>query len=109
MAIYALGDRVPVIDPTAYVHPLAVVIGSVELGPGASVWPHAVIRADDNLIRIGARTSVQDNAVLHCTYNIQFFRVFLVSRLSWENVWEILSHTFYCLILSVSDLPPPQT
>ncbi|MBT6371342.1 MAG: gamma carbonic anhydrase family protein, partial [Acidimicrobiaceae bacterium] len=37
MAIYALGDRVPVIDPTAYVHPLAAVIGSVELGPGASV------------------------------------------------------------------------
>ena len=67
MAVYALGDRVPQIDPTAYVHPLAVVIGSVELGPQASVWPHAVIRADDNLIQIGARTSVQDNAVLHCT------------------------------------------
>ena len=65
MAIYALGDRVPVIDPTAYVHPLAAVIGSVELGPGASVWPHAVIRADDNLIRIGARTSVQDKR--YCT------------------------------------------
>lgn len=67
MAVYALGDREPIIDPTAYVHPAAVVIGSVELGPEASVWPHAVIRADDNLIRIGARTSVQDNAVLHCT------------------------------------------
>ena len=65
MAVYALGDRVPQIDPTAYVHPLAVVIGSVELGPQASVWPHAVIRADDNLIQIGARTSVQDNADLH--------------------------------------------
>ncbi len=70
MAIYALGDRVPVIDPTAYIHPLAAVIGSVELGPGASVWPHAVIRADDNWIRIGARTSVQDNAVLHCTSHL---------------------------------------
>ena len=70
MAVYALGDRVPQIDPTAYVHPLAVVIGSGELGPRASVWPHAVIRADDNLIQIGARTSVQDNAVLHCTNHL---------------------------------------
>ena len=70
MAIYALGDRKPVIDPTAYVHPLAVIIGSVELGPEASVWPNAVLRADDNVIRIGARTSVQDNAVLHCTSHL---------------------------------------
>ncbi|MBI03007.1 MAG: gamma carbonic anhydrase family protein [Acidimicrobiaceae bacterium] len=67
MAVYALGDRVPQVDPTAYVHPLAVVIGDVVLGPGSSVWPHAVIRADDNRIAIGARTSVQDNSVLHCT------------------------------------------
>jgi len=71
MAVYALGERVPDIDPTAYVHPLAVVIGSVVLGPEASVWPGAVLRADDNEIRIGARTSVQDNAVLHCTSHLK--------------------------------------
>ncbi|MEC9395848.1 MAG: gamma carbonic anhydrase family protein [Actinomycetota bacterium] len=70
MAVYALGDRVPDVDPSAYVHPLAVVIGSVVLGPEASVWPNAVLRADDNEIRIGARTSVQDNAVLHCTSHL---------------------------------------
>ena len=70
MAVYALGARVPQIDPTAYVHPLAVVIGDVVLGPESSVWPHAVIRADDNRITIGARTSVQDNAVLHCTSHL---------------------------------------
>ncbi|MBT5207137.1 MAG: gamma carbonic anhydrase family protein [Acidimicrobiales bacterium] len=70
MAIYALGDRVPQIDPTAYVHPLAVVIGDVVLGPESSVWPNAVIRADDNRISIGARTSVQDNVVLHCTSHL---------------------------------------
>jgi carbonic anhydrase/acetyltransferase-like protein (isoleucine patch superfamily) len=70
MAVYALGGREPRIDPTAYVHPDAVVIGNVEIGPGSSVWPHAVIRADDNLISIGARTSVQDNAVLHCTSDL---------------------------------------
>ena len=67
MAIYALGDLEPRIDPTAYVHPLAVVIGNVELGPEASVWPYAVLRGDDGLIRIGARSNVQDNAVIHCT------------------------------------------
>ena len=68
MAIYALGDREPVIDSTAYVHPDATVIGSVMLGPGASVWPHAVLRADDNEITVGADSSVQDGAVLHCTH-----------------------------------------
>lgn len=67
MAIYALGDRVPSIDPTAYVHPEAVLIGSVILGPGSTVWPNAVLRADDNEIRIGARTSIQDGTVIHCT------------------------------------------
>ena len=67
MAIYALGDRTPTIDPTAYVHPDATVIGDVVLGPESSVWPQAVIRGDDNTITIGAQTSVQDGAVIHCT------------------------------------------
>ena len=67
MAVYALGDSVPRIDATAYVHPLAVVIGNVELGPESSVWPYAVLRGDDGLIRVGARTNVQDLAVIHCT------------------------------------------
>ena len=67
MAVYALGDSEPRIDPTAYVHPLAVVIGNVELGPEASVWPYAVLRGDDGIIRIGARSNVQDGAVIHCT------------------------------------------
>ena len=69
MAIYALGVSEPRIDPSAYVHPLAVVIGNVELGPEASVWPYAVLRGDDGLIRIGARSNVQDGAVIHCTPN----------------------------------------
>ena len=67
MAIYALGDRVPEIHETAYVHEQATVIGSVILGPDASVWPQAVIRADDNIIEIGEGSSIQDGAVLHCT------------------------------------------
>jgi carbonic anhydrase/acetyltransferase-like protein (isoleucine patch superfamily) len=67
MAIYALGDQVPDIDPTAYIHPDAVIIGSVRIGPESSVWPGAVLRGDDGEIVIGARTSIQDNCVLHTT------------------------------------------
>ena len=67
MPIYALGDKVPQIHETAYVHPEATAIGSVVLGPGASVWPQAVLRGDDGDIRIGANTSIQDGAILHCT------------------------------------------
>jgi carbonic anhydrase/acetyltransferase-like protein (isoleucine patch superfamily) len=67
MAIYALGDQVPEIDPSAYVHPDAVVIGSVVIGAHSSVWPSAVIRGDDGFVFIGKRCSVQDGAVLHTT------------------------------------------
>jgi carbonic anhydrase/acetyltransferase-like protein (isoleucine patch superfamily) len=67
VAIYALGEAVPAIDPTAYVHPDAVVIGNVRIGPEASVWPGAVLRGDGAPITIGARTSVQDGSVLHVT------------------------------------------
>lgn len=70
MPIYALEDEwKPEIHPEAFVHPEAVLIGKVILGPHSSVWPGTVIRADDNTIRIGARTSVQDGAVLHCTHD----------------------------------------
>jgi carbonic anhydrase/acetyltransferase-like protein (isoleucine patch superfamily) len=67
MPIYALGDQVPDIDSAAYVHPDAVIIGSVHIGPHSSVWPNAVLRGDDGEIRIGSRSSVQDGSVLHCT------------------------------------------
>ena len=65
--IYALGEQVPDIHPDAYVHPDAVIIGSVTIGPDSSVWPGAVLRGDDGEIRVGARTSIQDNCVLHTT------------------------------------------
>jgi carbonic anhydrase/acetyltransferase-like protein (isoleucine patch superfamily) len=65
--IYALGDRVPDIHPDAYVHPDAVVIGAVTIGSLASIWPGAVLRGDEGSIHIGARTSIQDNSVLHTT------------------------------------------
>lgn len=67
MAVYAIGDRVPEIHETAYIHPEATIIGSAVIGPDASVWPQAVIRADDNVISVGEGSSIQDGAVLHCT------------------------------------------
>jgi carbonic anhydrase/acetyltransferase-like protein (isoleucine patch superfamily) len=65
VAIYALGDDVPHVDPSAYVHPEAVVVGRVRIGPEASVWPAAVLRGDFGDIVVGARTSVQDGTVVH--------------------------------------------
>jgi carbonic anhydrase/acetyltransferase-like protein (isoleucine patch superfamily) len=67
MAIYALGDVEPRIDPEAYVHPDATIIGHVTVGAGTTVWPQAVLRGDYGEIIVGARTSVQDGAVLHAT------------------------------------------
>ena len=50
---------------SAFVAPTAVVIGDVEVGEEASIWFGTVIRGDNGPIRIGARTSVQDNSVIH--------------------------------------------
>lgn len=73
MALYAIGDRTPTIDPTAFVHPDAVVIGDVTIGPEASVWPTAVLRGDSGRIVVGARTSIQDGTVVHCTDALDTF------------------------------------
>lgn len=67
MPIYALGDRLPRVDATAFVHPEAVVIGDVHLGPRSSVWPGAVLRGDYGSIVIGEASNVQDGAVIHAT------------------------------------------
>ena len=65
MTLYALGEERPRIHPAAYIHPEAVLIGEVHLGPSSSVWPGVVIRADNGPIIIGTRTSIQDGAVIH--------------------------------------------
>jgi carbonic anhydrase/acetyltransferase-like protein (isoleucine patch superfamily) len=67
VAIYALGDQVPDIDSTAFVHPDAVVIGAVTIGAESSVWPGAVLRGDDGAIFVGSQSNIQDNCVLHTT------------------------------------------
>ncbi|HEY0810769.1 MAG TPA: gamma carbonic anhydrase family protein [Longimicrobiales bacterium] len=59
--------KTPRIHPTAFVAPTAVIIGDVEIGEESSIWFGAVLRGDhpDCCIRVGARTSIQDNCVLH--------------------------------------------
>ena len=57
----------PQVAPTAYIDPAAVVIGDVTIGEHSSIWPCAVLRGDVHFIRVGARTNIQDGAVLHVT------------------------------------------
>ncbi|VAW66824.1 Protein YrdA [hydrothermal vent metagenome] len=58
----------PEISASAYIDEAASVIGDVVIGEDTSVWPMVVIRGDVNIIRIGARTNIQDGSVLHVTH-----------------------------------------
>ena len=58
------------IDPTAYVHPAAVVCGDVTLGARTSVWPTAVVRGDTAAIVVGDESNVQDGSVLHVDHGV---------------------------------------
>jgi carbonic anhydrase/acetyltransferase-like protein (isoleucine patch superfamily) len=65
MPLYAFKDRRPTRHPDAWVAPSADVIGDVRLAEGVSVWFGAVIRGDNTPIPIGARSNVQEGAMLH--------------------------------------------
>ncbi|WP_394849375.1 gamma carbonic anhydrase family protein [Pendulispora brunnea] len=67
MPLYEYDGTRPILREGAYVSPQATVIGDVQLETQASVWFGAVLRGDVGSIRIGARTNVQDNAVIHVT------------------------------------------
>lgn len=58
----------PRLGEQVFIHASATVIGDVELGDGVSVWPGVVMRGDVNRIRIGARSNIQDNSVLHVSH-----------------------------------------
>ena len=62
-------NRMPKIADDVFIAPTAAVIGDVEIGARSSVWFGVVIRGDVNEIRIGERTNVQDNTVIHVTRN----------------------------------------
>ncbi|RZL96106.1 MAG: gamma carbonic anhydrase family protein [Variovorax sp.] len=65
MALYSIGGKAPRIASSAFVAPGANLIGQVELGERASVWFGAVIRGDNEPIRVGEGSNVQEGAVLH--------------------------------------------
>jgi carbonic anhydrase/acetyltransferase-like protein (isoleucine patch superfamily) len=65
MPLYALNGAAPQLADTAWIAPSADLIGDVQLADEASVWFAAVIRADNTPIRVGARSNIQDGAMLH--------------------------------------------
>lgn len=65
MKIYAFDGRSPRIHPSAYVFEDAVIIGDVEIGPDASIWPGVTIRGDKAPIKVGAGSNIQEHAMLH--------------------------------------------
>ena len=69
MSIEKFEQSYPSIAPSAFVHGTALVLGDVSIGEESSVWPFTVVRGDVNKIRIGERTNIQDNSVLHVTHD----------------------------------------
>ncbi len=65
MPIIPFEGFVPRIHPTAFIAPTAIVLGDVEIGEFASVWYGCVLRGDLDPIRVGRRSNIQDNSVLH--------------------------------------------
>ncbi|MBD8874528.1 gamma carbonic anhydrase family protein [Rhodanobacter sp. DHB23] len=59
---------VPVLGERVYIDPAATVIGDVILGDDVSLWPGTVLRGDVNHIRVGARTNIQDGAIVHVAH-----------------------------------------
>ena len=65
LRVYAIDGIVPVVDPTAYVHPSAVLIGDVIVGPGCYVGPCASLRGDFGRLILEAGANLQDTCVMH--------------------------------------------
>lgn len=62
----------PRIAESAYIDAMALVIGDVEIGEDASLWPTTVARGDVNFIRIGARSNIQDATIMHVAHDGPF-------------------------------------
>jgi carbonic anhydrase/acetyltransferase-like protein (isoleucine patch superfamily) len=71
MPIYKLGRKIPRIAKTAFVHPQAVIIGDVEIGDHCFIGAGAVLRGDFGKIKIGCRTSIQENCVIHVGLGVE--------------------------------------
>lgn len=69
MSVRSYQNVSPRIAAGVYIDAAAHVIGDVEIGEDASIWPCAVARGDVHYIKIGARTNIQDGAILHVTHD----------------------------------------
>ncbi|WP_395339057.1 gamma carbonic anhydrase family protein [Ningiella sp. W23] len=67
MPIESYKGVTPSFDESVYIHQSAVIVGDVAVDANASIWPLVAARGDVNVIRIGARTNIQDGTVLHVT------------------------------------------
>lgn len=71
MSLRGFKDHYPEVEEDAYIDPAAVVIGKVQIGSRASVWPGAVLRGDEENIHLGPHSAVLDNAVLEAPKGFQ--------------------------------------
>ncbi len=65
MSFYKFEGKIPKISKTSYIHPRSVIIGDVEIGDCCFIGAGAVLRGDFGKIVVGARTSIQENCVIH--------------------------------------------
>jgi len=63
--LFSIDGISPKVAPDAFVAPSAAVIGDVEIGSETGIWFHCLVRGDMNIIRIGARTNIQDGTIIH--------------------------------------------
>jgi carbonic anhydrase/acetyltransferase-like protein (isoleucine patch superfamily) len=63
--IREFSGKIPKIAPSAFVSEAAYVVGDIEIGENASIWPGAVVRGDCGKIKIGRNTCLEDNCVVH--------------------------------------------
>ncbi|MGL5540042.1 MAG: gamma carbonic anhydrase family protein [Erysipelotrichaceae bacterium] len=63
--IQSVRGKSPQIDPSAYIHETATIIGDVIIGPHVSIWPYAVLRGDEGTIIVEEGTNIQDHAIIH--------------------------------------------
>jgi carbonic anhydrase/acetyltransferase-like protein (isoleucine patch superfamily) len=63
--IVEFNGKHPKVDPTAFIAENAMIIGDVEIGPGANIWFQSIVRGDINYIKIGPNCNIQDACVLH--------------------------------------------
>jgi carbonic anhydrase/acetyltransferase-like protein (isoleucine patch superfamily) len=70
MPEFELEGKRPHVHPEAFVAPTALLIGDVEVGPGASVWFGVVVRGDVASVIVGAGSNLQDNVIVHCAQGL---------------------------------------